>query len=226
MNVLVIAAHPDDEVLGCGGTIRRLSEDGTQVHIAILGEGVTSRYPDRQDAPQSEIDQLRSQAKRVAEKLGAQGFTHLGLPDNRLDGMDLLDLTKEIEEVIERVKPDTVYTQHGGDLNIDHQRIFRATLTATRPTGQGGVGSLYAYEVPSSTDWAFQRFAPCFEPNVFVDISDQLDAKIAAMESYLSEAREFPHPRSAQAVRATARRWGSQVGVEAAEAFQLIREIR
>lgn len=226
MRVLVLAAHPDDEVLGCGGTIARLSAEGHDVNIAILGEGVTSRYADRADADTGIVSELQESAHEAGRVLGARTVSLHGLPDNRFDSLALLDIVKLVESLIEQHRPEVVYTQSGGDLNVDHATLFRATMTATRPMTGCPVRTLYAYEVASSTEWAFQRFEPAFRPSVFVDISDTLDLKIQAMESYAGELRPFPHPRSARGLRATAERWGAVSGLEAAEAFELVREIR
>ena len=224
--ILVLAAHPDDEVLGCGGTIARYAEDGREVYVAILGEGITSRSAERDDADPVALDALRAQSRQVAEFLGVENLFLYRLPDNRFDTVPLLDVVKIIEGLIDLVRPEVIYTQHGGDLNIDHQVLFRATLTATRPMQGTPVRDVYAYEVGSSTEWAFQQFSPSFQPNVFVDISATLDDKIQAMQLYESEARAYPHPRSPEALRAQAQRWGSTAGVEAAEAFVLIRSVR
>jgi len=226
VRVLVIAAHPDDEVLGCGATAARLVMDGHEVHFAILGEGVTSRHSDRADADAAQLATLHRQAHAAAAKIGVKNLVLDKLPDNRLDTVPLLDIVKIIEDLVERIKPEVVYTHHGGDLNIDHTVIHRAVLTATRPTAGQPVREIYAFEVPSSTEWAFQRIEPSFRPNVFVDVTRTLEAKIAAMECYESEARKFPHPRSPEALRALAMRWGSVVGCAAAEAFELVRSIR
>ena len=225
MKILVIAAHPDDEVLGCGGTIARLAKEN-QVYIAILGEGVTSRYAQREQADPSIVQALRARSRQVAELLGAQDLSMYNLPDNRFDTVPLLDIVKIIEELVARLAPQVIYTHHGGDLNIDHVCVHRATLTATRPMTRDAVKTIYAYEVASSTEWAFQKLSPMFQPNVFVDISDTLELKLRAMRLYESEARPFPHPRSPLALQAVAQRWGSVAGLEAAEAFELVRDIR
>lgn len=225
MNILVIAAHPDDEVLGCGGTIHRLAGEGHDVSIAILGEGITSRYPQRDQADATLVRQLQETSRKVAGFLGAKSVCHHTLPDNRFDTAPLLEVVKRIEKIIEAVSPDTVYTHSGGDLNVDHRIVFEATLTATRPMAGTPIRRLYAYEVPSSTEWAFQKISPAFQPSVYVDISDGLGKKLSAMEMYDGELRKFPHPRSSEALRMIARRWGSVSGLAAAEAFELIREI-
>ena len=226
MRILVIAAHPDDEVLGCGGTIARRAREGDDVYITILGEGITSRYEEREEADPALVAALHARSREVAQLLGARDLFMESLPDNRFDTVPLLDVVKIIENLIDRLQPQAVYTQHGGDLNIDHQVLYRATLTATRPTAGSPVQEVYAYEVASSTEWAFQKFEPAFRPSVFVDISATLETKVAAMQRYESEARPFPHPRSPEALRAAARRWGSVVGLQAAEAFELVRAVR
>lgn len=225
MNVLVIAAHPDDEVLGCGGTIAQLARDGHEVYVAILGEGITSRFDRREEANAALVERLRHCSRDAGKLLGVREVFNFGLPDNRFDTVALLDVVKIIEGLVARLEPEHVYTQHGGDLNIDHNVVYRATLTATRPTKGHPVRRVLAYEVASSTEWAFQRFAPRFTPNVFVDIADKLEDKIRAMEVYESEARAFPHPRAPESLRAIAYTWGSTVGVHAAEAFELVRAI-
>lgn len=224
--VLVIAAHPDDEVLGCGGTAARLIGEGHEVHFAILGEGMTSRHPQRSNADAKQLAILHQQTHAAAEKLGVKNVALHKLPDNRLDTVPLLEVVKLVEDLVDRVKPEVIYTHHAGDLNVDHGVINRAVLTATRPIAGQPVLEIYAFEVPSSTEWAFQRIELSFRPNVFVDITRTLEAKIAAMECYESEKREFPHPRSPEALRAIATRWGSVVGCGAAEAFELVRSIR
>lgn len=226
MNVLVLAAHPDDEVLGCGGTIARLAQEGHDVFIAILGEGITSRHAQREDADLAQLDALHRQSGEVAKLLGASERFTYRLPDNRFDTVALLDVVKIIEELIERLSPEVVYTQHGGDLNIDHVSLYRATLTATRPLPGSAVRRVLAYEVASSSEWAFQRFSPAFRPQVFVEVKGTLETKLKAMSLYEGELRPFPHPRSLEALRAQAQRWGSVAGLEAAEAFELVREVR
>ena len=226
MSILVIAAHPDDEVLGCGGTMARLAKENQDVFIAILGEGITSRPAHRELADPEKIKELHNLSRKVATLVGAKDLFMYSLPDNRFDTVAMLDVVKIIEDLLAKLKPQVVYTQHGGDLNVDHVVTFRATLTATRPMAGRPVRAVYAYEVASSTEWAFQQFSPAFQPNVFVDISATLASKIRAMQTYESEARPFPHPRSPEALRAAAQRWGSVVGVPAAEAFQCVREIR
>ncbi len=224
MTALVVAAHPDDEVLGAGATVARLADRGEQVHVAILGEGITSRYTRREDAHADLLARLRDQSRRACERIGAAGVVHYELPDNRFDTVPLLDVVHLVEELVERFQPDVVYTHRAGDLNIDHDVVHRAVLTATRPVPGSFVRRVYAFEVPSSTEWAFGIGRP-FAPNVFVDAAATLDRKIEAMELYESEARAFPHPRSPEALASLARTRGAAAGLAAAEAFELVREI-
>jgi LmbE family N-acetylglucosaminyl deacetylase len=224
--ILVVAAHPDDEVLGAGATAARLARQGHHVHLAILGEGVTSRFDSRAAADAALLSSLGEQSQRAARVLGAAGLSLHQLPDNRFDTVPLLEVIKLVERLIAEHQPTKLFTHHGGDLNIDHQIVNRAVLTATRTTPGHTVRELYAFEVPSSTEWTFHHLEPTFRPNTFFDVSETLDLKIEAMLAYASEARPFPHPRSGEALAAIARRWGSVAGCVAAEAFQLIRAVR
>ncbi len=226
MKVMVIAAHPDDEVLGCGGTIARLAAEGHQVHVLIVGEGITSRNVLREDADFALVHAHHKRAQRAGKLLGAASVKLLGLPDQRLDDMPFLDLVHALEAEIKHIQPEWIFTHHGGDLNLDHALVFRATMTATRPMAGLSVQRLLAYEVASSTEWGFGQFQPVFQPNTFFDISSTLARKLAAMRAYESEARPFPHPRSPEALEAAARLWGSTIGLPAAEAHQTIWEVR
>jgi len=226
VRVLVIAAHPDDEVLGCGATAARLVQEHHQVHFAILGEGITSRHASRSDADASQLVSLHKQAEAAAAALGVTSLALHSLPDNRLDTVPLLEVVKVVEELVDRIKPEVIYTHHPGDLNVDHGVIHRAVLTATRPVPGQSVREIYAFEVPSSTEWAFGSWQATFRPNIFVDVAATLEMKIAAMACYQTESREFPHPRSPEALRAVATRWGSVAGCHAAEAFELVRSVR
>lgn len=226
MNVLVVAAHPDDELLGCGGTAARLAREGHSVYMAILGEGITSRHAQRSSADPADLTSLHDCSQRVADLLGVKELSQHGLPDNRFDTLPLLDVIKLVKSLIERWRPDAIYTHHGGDLNVDHQVVSRAVLTATRPMENHPVQELYMFEIASSTEWAFQQLSPVFKPNVFVDIEETLPLKLEGMRQYESEARNFPHPRSTEALTAIAQRWGSVVGRKAAEAFEAVRLIR
>lgn len=223
MSILVVAAHPDDEVLGCGGTIAKLQED---VLIAILGEGITSRYTKREEVDEMLIKELHCRSEEVAHFIGAKDLFKFSLPDNRFDQVPLLDVTKIVEKLISDYAPHTIYTHHYGDLNIDHVVTHRAVLTASRPVGGCPVKDVYTFEIPSSTEWSFQGLNRPFFPNVFVNITETLSKKIDAMEMYEGETRPYPHPRSPQALEAIAHKWGSCVNCECAEAFELVRSIR
>jgi LmbE family N-acetylglucosaminyl deacetylase len=226
MSVLVVAAHPDDELLGCGGTVARLAKEGHSIHIAIFGEGLTSRHTKREQVNPEELKKLHAASQRVSDFIGAKHLSLHGLPDNRFDSLPLLEVIKIVESMIDGFRPTAVYTHHGGDLNVDHQILSRAVLTATRPVQGHPVREVYLFEIASSTEWAFQQLPPVFRPNVFVDISETLNLKLEGMRQYESEARPFPHPRSSEALRAIAQRWGSVVGCHAAEAFEAVRIIR
>jgi len=224
--VLVVAAHPDDEVLGCGGAIARHVDSGDEVQVLIIAEGSTSRQQQRDRAQVvDELSALAKAAQTAGSILGAAGVELLDLPDNRLDSLDRLDLIKRIEECVERHQPECVYVHHAGDVNVDHRRLHEAVVTACRPTPRHVVKRLLSFEVASSTEWQPPGSAPAFHPNWFVDISDQLERKREALAAYSSEMREWPHARSLEAVEHLARWRGAQVGVEAAEAFCLLRQL-
>jgi LmbE family N-acetylglucosaminyl deacetylase len=220
--ILVVAAHPDDEVLGVGATVARRAAAGDTVHLAILGEGITSR----EGADRAAVSALQDDARAVAGMLGAKSVAFGELPDNRFDTVALLDIVKRVEGWVRELEPEVVYTHHPGDLNVDHRLTFQAVLTATRPVPGGRVREVYAFEIASSTEWAFGRLSAPFSPTVFEDVASTIDLKIACLERYRGEHRAFPHPRSGEALRAIARRWGSVVGVPYAEAFELIRAVR
>lgn len=226
MRILSIVAHPDDEVLGGGGTISRLSDEGHDLYALILGEGITSRCAERNQAKSSEIETLQNSARKAADCLGIKSIYFNDFPDNRFDTIPLLDAVKVIEDLIEKIRPMTIYTHHGGDLNIDHIITHRAVMTAVRPVKDCFVKDVFAFEVASSTEWAFQQFQPVFKPTVFRDISKTIHRKIEALTCYESEVRTFPHPRSPDAIKACARRWGAAVGLKYAEAFEMIRSIQ
>lgn len=223
--VLVVAAHPDDEMLGCAGTLVRHVRDGDRVEIAILAEGATSRSSaNDRDAHSAELESLRAAARAAAMTIGAEPPEFFGLPDNRMDGEVLLDVIHRLEETVARVRPNIVYTHHRGDLNVDHDVTHRAVITACRPLPGHTVTRILAYETVSSTEWMSPASAPQFSPNWFVDVSDVLETKIAALRCYESEMRPFPHPRSHEAVEHLARWRGASAGFGAAEAFMLVRQ--
>lgn len=224
--ILIVAAHPDDEVLGCGGVAARHAKRGDTVDVLIVAEGATARGSQRDtSAHADELAALKEAARGAAKILGTRPPRFGGLPDNRLDEVPLLDVVKLIESAGAEVRPETVYTHHAGDLNVDHQVIARAVVTAFRPLPGASVRSVYAFETVSSTEWAFQAVEPAFCPSRFEDISDVMGLKRAALECYAREMRPFPHPRSIEAIEALARFRGASVGVAAAEAFCVIREV-
>ena len=220
-NVLVIAAHPDDEALGCGGTIARLSSTGSEVHVLFVADGVSSRETGESKA----LQDRREMAERAVLTLGAHPPSFLDFPDNRLDSVALLDVIQAIEAYAATVRADLVFTHSPGDLNVDHRLCSQAVLTAFRPAPGQSVRTVLAFEVPSSTEWSFGSMAPSFAGNLFLDISDYLAVKAAALRCYAEEMRNFPHSRSIEAVEALARWRGATVGVEAAEAFTVLRSV-
>jgi len=222
--ILVIAAHPDDEALGAGGALARWAAEGADIHVAFLADGVGSRQCGAPDV--SELNGRRIAAGKACAALGLlHAPTFDDLPDNRLDTVPLLDIAKSIEALINRVQPDTVLTHHAGDLNIDHRRVHQAVLTACRPQPAHPVHPLLFFEVASSTEWQTPGSGPMFAPNVFIDITNTLDQKRAALSAYEQEMRSWPHARSIEAVEHLARWRGATVGVAAAEAFMLGRLI-
>jgi len=224
--VLIVAAHPDDEVLGCGATIAKHVELGDEVHVVILAEGVTSRDETRNRMlHNAELSQLAEASFKVKEILGASSLTLHDFPDNRMDSVDLLDIVKVIEQHLERVLPEIIYTHHGGDVNIDHCLTHQAVITACRPFPQQFVKTLLFFEVPSSTEWQIAGSAPSFNPNWFVDVTSTLAIKQHALSVYESEMRPWPHSRSHKALEYLARWRGSSMGVEAAEAFVVGRNL-
>jgi len=222
--VLIVAAHPDDEVLGCGGTIAKLADQGATVNVAFLADGVFSRSGDI-GAQQAELSIRRTASQKACDILHVKSVFFGEFPDNRMDTIALLDIIKPIDALLAKYQPDTIFTHHAGDVNIDHRRIHEAVVTACRPQRGHPVKTLLCFEVPSSTEWQLPGSAPVFAPNWFVDISDTLDRKLAALDAYATELRAWPHPRSKQGVDSLARWRGATVGVDAAEAFTLGRQL-
>lgn len=223
-SILILAAHPDDEVLGCGGTIAKLAGEGAIVHVAFLADGVFSRAGEP-TVDQLELSARRAAAQRACEILGVKSVSFGDFPDNRMDTIPLLDITQAVEALISGHQPEMVFTHHAGDVNIDHRRLHEAVVTASRPQLGHPVKTLLCFEVPSSTEWQLPGSAPAFTPNWFVDISATLVLKLAALEAYADELRAWPHPRSLQGVEHLAHWRGATVGVDAAEAFILGRQL-
>jgi len=224
MNILIIAAHPDDEVLGCGGTIARLNKEGYKISTLILGEGISSR-DDVRDVKKREKDilELKEEAKRANAILGVKEVFFHDFPDNRFDTVPFLDIVKVIEKIKNNIKPEIIFTHYEKDLNIDHQITYKAVITATRPIKGETVKEMYSFELPSSTEW---NYPLSFFPNVFYDISGTIDVKLRALEEYKTELREYPHPRSLEGVELIAKNWGMKVGLNYAEAFTIVRIIK
>ena len=218
-DILTIVAHPDDEILGCGGTLARHADKGDQVRVLIVAEGATSR-------PETNIDEVKSLRIAAEKACAALGKLHpprfIGLADNRLDSYDLLDIIQKIETEISDIRPGIVYTHHGGDLNIDHRIVHEAVITACRPLPGSLVKQIYAFETVSSTEWATPSIGDTFRPNRFVDVSAYMGKKMMALDCYESEMRAFPHPRSKESIQALARMRGSQSGIGNAEAFETV----
>jgi len=221
--IAIIAAHPDDEILGCGATMAKHIQAGDEVSVLIMAEGITSRDVQRNcDARSNELSELAQTAIAANEILGVTSVTLKGYPDNRMDSVDRLEIIKTIENFIEKKQPDIIYTHYKDDLNIDHRRINEAVVTACRPQPDLHLKSLLFFEVASSTEWQIPN---TFSPNWFVDVSETLNLKLKALETYQSEMRPYPHARSIKAVEHLAHWRGASVGVEAAEGFVLGRKI-
>jgi len=227
MNILIVAAHPDDEVLGCGGSMAKWSQGGHQVHILIMAEGLTSRDKQRdRKSRKKELLMLGKSAKEASDILNVDSVELLNYPDNRMDSIDLLDIVKSVEEKITKLKPNIVLTHHIGDLNVDHQIVHKAVITACRPQPGQSVKRILSFEVPSATEWQSPSLGSPFVPNWYEDISDTLKLKIKALKAYESEMKDWPHPRSLIGGEHLAKWRGASCGLNLAEAFMLIREIK
>ena len=221
--ILVIAAHPDDEVLGCGGAIYKHASNDDDVRVLILSDGVGARFSGPSKAAEAQCRQKIAEMEKAHAILKVVATTYATVaPDNQFDTVPMLKIVKEIRAVIERIEPAIVYTHHCGDLNIDHRIVGEATLVATRPLLEQSyaVGEVYAYEVPEATALAFRHD---FRPNTYVSID--VKKKVEALQEYDSERRSVPHPRSVDSVWAVAQVRGSEAGFLFAEAFQLIRRL-
>lgn len=221
--VLVIAAHPDDEVLGVGGTIAKLSAAGAECHLLIVTDGSSSQYRDS-DHLHEIIEAKKLETKGCADLLGFKSIHYGELPDMKLDKTPHIAINQVIEKVINEVQPDTVFTHFWGDVNRDHQEVYKSTLVAVRPVMGQVVRELYCYRVPSSTEWTPNKADTMFMPNYFVDIEKFAERKYKAFAYYATELREYPHPRSVQYLRETDKAAGLRVGLLAAEEFMLMRK--
>lgn len=216
--VLVLAAHPDDELLGVGGTLARHVHGGDAVHAVVLAEGASSRYRS------GLAEDLAKSAQRAAEMLRLSSLELWDLPDQRLDTLPLIDVVQRVEAVVDELRPDLVYTHFPGDVNADHEVVARAAWTACRPYVLPRLRRFAVFETPSSTEWGWSAGSP-FTPSLYVDVTGTLDAKLEAMACYETELRPPPHPRSLGALRERAAYWGSRVGRQSVEPFQVLREV-
>lgn len=226
--ILVIVAHPDDELLGLGATMYHLNKEySCETRVVILGEGITSRS-DKRDVEKWEKE-LKIHRENIRNAQKAIGYGSVGIydfPDNRFDTVPLLDIIKVVEQEKNDFDPEVIFTHHGGDVNIDHQRTFEAVVTAVRPMKEERVKTLLTFETPSGTEWRAQTDPRHFVPNIFIGVGEEaIEAKIKGMESYEFEKRKYPHPRSPEALKIQAQRWGIVVGKDYAEAFTLVRSI-
>jgi N-acetylglucosamine malate deacetylase 1 len=223
-SVLVLAAHPDDEVLGCGGTLAKWVDAGARVHVAFLADGVFSRSGEPK-VQQVQLEERRSAARKACGILGVHSVSFGDFPDNRMDTVALLDIAQAVEALVQEHRPDTVLTHHAGDVNVDHRLMHEAVVTACRPQAGHPVRTVLCFEIASSTEWQLPGSAPAFSPNWFEDISATLVRKMAALQAYEGELRAWPHPRSIHGVESLAHWRGATVGVDAAEAFVLGRQL-
>ena len=223
-SILILAAHPDDEVLGCGGAIAKFTDAGLVVNVAFFADGVFSRAG-QLEGRQHELTARRSAAQKACEILEVKSVSFGDFPDNRMDTIPVLEITQAVEILVGKHQPDTVFTHHSGDVNIDHRRLHEAVVTACRPQQGHPVKTILCFEIPSSTEWQLPGSLLPFMPNWFVDISATLGRKLAALEAYAEELRPWPHPRSRRAVESLAHWRGATVGVDAAEAFILGRQL-
>jgi LmbE family N-acetylglucosaminyl deacetylase len=224
MNVLCVVAHPDDEVLGVGGTLARHAADGDDVHVCILADGVASRHDEIDEEMRARIERRRDRARTACDELGVDSISFHRFPDNQFDSVPLLEVVQTIEAELDDHDPAVVYTHHYGDLNVDHELTCRATVTATRPLSDSGIGRVLAFETLSASEWSVPGPQNAFQPQQFVNVESY--AKLAALATYEDELREPPHPRTVGTVRRNAEVWGAKAGVPAAEPFELLRAVR
>ncbi|MFC2132963.1 PIG-L deacetylase family protein [Bacteroidota bacterium] len=226
--IMVVVAHPDDELLGCGATMHKLiHENDCYIRAIVLGEGITSRSEESNTEKWKE--KLLIHKKNIDTARLAIGYTSVktyNFPDNRFDSIPLLDIVKVLEKEKHDFQPEIIFTHHGGDLNIDHQRTFEAVITATRPIKGEVVKTIITFETPSVTEWRASSDPRHFIPNFFVEVTEkEMEAKIKGMEGYKFEKRKYPHPRSPEALKILAQRYGVMIGSDYSEAFQIIRMI-
>jgi LmbE family N-acetylglucosaminyl deacetylase len=219
LSVLVVAAHPDDEVLGCGGLLALLAQKKTSISTLFLAESGTTQGDDP-----GYHEAVKTHARSAANLLGVQAIYFAGLPDNRMDTVPLLQVVREIEAAKKRTSPDLVLTHHRGDLNVDHRVAFQAVLTAFRPLPDEKPADILAMEAPSSTEWMAGAPEAAFHPNLFFDITPVMEKKVQALMAYREETRPFPHPRSAEYLRVLGQYHACRNGIDGfAEAFEIVR---
>lgn len=222
--ILVITAHPDDEILGSGGTIARLVQEGFEAYTLILGEGKTSRDKTRnREKRKEDLAVINKEIYAANNIIGIKDIFIYDFPDNRFDSVAVLDIVKVIEEVKNKIKPNIIFTHFANDLNIDHQITYNAVLTATRPLPSETTKEIYSFEILSSTEW---KYPVSFSPDTFFDITDTLDIKLKSIKEYVSELKEYPHPRSLKGIKLHAENWGMKVGLKYAEAFKTVRILK
>ncbi len=222
--VLVIAAHPDDEVLGCGATLYKLSKKKYKIKVIFLSDGESSRKINNKKIIKDLIKKRENQAIKSAKILGIKKLKFFRLPDNKLDSFDLLKINQIIENEIKLFKPNIIFTHSNHDLNVDHVVAHNATITACRAYKFRFINSIYAFEISSNTESNFKISKKKFSPNVFIDIKNEITKKLEALSQYKNELEKWPHPRSLKALKILAHYRGTQSGLDSAEAFQLIRE--
>ena len=217
--VLVIVAHPDDEILGMGGTIAKYVSHGFEVALLIVTDGSTSQYKNNSRIEQI-LEKNKKETQKAADILGISKIFYGGQPDMRLDMIEHTSVNASIEAVVDEFQPDVVYTHFDGDVNKDHQCVFESTLVACRPVPGQKIKELYSFSVPSSTEWSPQNTKTVFIPNVYVDIEGiYAEKKYAAMEAYITELRDYPHPRNIDTLKILDQAVGLQVGLKCAESF-------
>lgn len=219
--VLVVAAHPDDEILGSGATLIKHIAEKDQVYCLILGKGITSRS----NSKSAEISKLMSDSKKAAQVIGFKEVYFTDLPDNSFDKISLLEITKIVETYLAKIKPDIIYTHFSNDLNIDHRITYQAVITASRPCNKNQAKEILTFETLSSTEWQTKQDNQ-FCPNVYVDVEKYINKKIAAMKKYRSELKDYPHSRSIEGISILAKYRGLESGLKFAEAFCLVRKIK
>ncbi len=219
--ILIVASHPDDEVIGCGGTIAKHVASGDIVHVAFMTNGVGSRGS---ISINNDIKDRSLAAQSSADILGVSSIHNFDLEDNKMDSIPLLDIVKLIEGLIKEINPNVVYTHHIGDLNIDHRITHKALMTACRPIPGSSIKEIYTFEILSSTEWQTVGYSP-FIPNVYIDVSKQIELKRKALYCYNEEMRKPPHSRSIENIIRLNNLRGNSIGIEYAEAFTLVRNI-